>query len=131
MLYKHIREIFQVFLTVENFSLSVDDIFLQVNCDGFRRAEILHGIRYLDPEFIADPEKVVDRDTAVEHNCRKIKQIDPGGPEFLARNALDTDKLEKIQINLVFFSYLEIWGFFCGRLRLGDQYSLNFQVFIL
>jgi hypothetical protein len=73
---------------------------------------------------------MVDGGPTVEYNGSMVENIDPAGPEIFGRNTLDTDKLEKIQYNLVPISNLKIGRLFCGRLWLGDQYSLNLQVFM-
>jgi len=64
---------------------------------------------------------------AVENDRGMVQNIDPGCPEILRLDTFYMDKLVKLQIDLVFVSHLGIRGFFSGRLRLGDKYSLNLQ----
>jgi hypothetical protein len=77
---------------VKDLSLPVNNILLQVKGYILSYAEILHCIRNDDPEFVADPEEVIDAGSAGEYNCGKIKDIDLLLPEILYRYAFNLDE---------------------------------------
>ncbi len=47
----------------ENLAFSVDDVFLQIDRDGFALAEIFHSLGYIDARLLADMEERVDGQT--------------------------------------------------------------------
>lgn len=54
-----IDEILEFCLAMENLPLSVNYVFLQVKCNIFCNAEILHCVWDCDSQLIAYPEKVI------------------------------------------------------------------------
>jgi len=61
---------------MEDLALPVNNIFLEIKGNVFRDAEVLHCIRDTYPQFIADPEKMIDAGLACENYRSKIKNID-------------------------------------------------------
>jgi hypothetical protein len=130
MLNQDVNQVFHGLLAKKDLALPVNDIFLQIYRNRFRGTEVFHRIGNLYPQFFTNPEKMIDCRPAVENYRCVLEDIDPAGAEIFRRNPFNADELKKIQNNLVFVSYLEIGRFFSGRLRLGDKYSLNLQVFM-
>ena len=57
--------------------LAVYDVFLQVQRDGLRVAEIFHSLGNRDARLLADPEKVVDRRPARENDRAVLQYLYP------------------------------------------------------
>ena len=57
---------------IENLTLTVEDEFLQVECNGLCNTEILGVLRNIDLEFLSGPEKMINGMAAGE-NDRAIK----------------------------------------------------------
>jgi len=61
---------------MKDLSLPVYNIFLEIEGNVFRDAEVLHCIRNAYPKFTADPEKMIDAGLACKYYSSKIKNID-------------------------------------------------------
>lgn len=102
--------------------------FLQVECHGFRLADVFHGFRHGDAGFLADMEKAVYRRARRENNGRMCQYLDPLGTELLQGYAHDTYKRFIGDLYVVFLGQFVERGLLynCGP-RLRNQYFFNFQ----
>ena len=68
--------------------LAVYDVFLQVQRDGLRVAEIFHSLGNRDARLLADPEKVVDRRPARENDRAVLQYLYPLTAELFQGDSL-------------------------------------------
>ena len=96
---------------MEYFTLTINNIFLQVKCHILGYAEILHVVGDHNPQFIADPEEMVDTCFACKNHCCKVEDINFLLTKILGGYTLNLNKRFEINLQIIFFSQLEIWGF--------------------
>ena len=56
-------------LGVEDLALAIDDILLQIVCNGLAHAKVLHSVGNIKPQLLAQPEVVVDGGAGSEDHC--------------------------------------------------------------
>ena len=99
--------------------LAVYDVFLQVQRDGLRVAEIFHSLGNRDARLLADPEKVVDRRPARENDRAVLQYLYPLTAELFQGDSLELDERVEPDIDAVFEYEFVIGRFFGdGRSRL-------------
>jgi hypothetical protein len=97
---------------MEDFSLAVLHVFLEVIGCGFRDAEIFHGIGHLDTHLFTDSEEMVNGVAGSENNGRIIKDVDPVFPELFRWNSLYIDKFPENNVNIELFYQIIVRRFF-------------------
>lgn len=112
---------------MKNFPFPVDDVFLQIEGRGFRNTEIFQGIGYGDPEFLGNPEKMVNSRATVKQDGRIILQVDPGLPEFPGRNPFHLDERPEIYLYGGAFSQFGVGGLDGCRFGLCYENRLDLQ----
>ena len=105
----HINKVFKIGFAVEYLALAVDNVFLEIKCNVFCYAEVLHRIRYGKSHLFTDPEKMINSGFGCENDRCEIGDIDLLLPEILCRDPLNLDKLFEVYLQIVFFCELEIW----------------------
>ena len=75
-----------------NLAFAVDDVFLQIERDGFRLANVFHGFGHRDAGLFADVEETVYRRARSENYGRVRQYFDPLCAELFQRNAYYADK---------------------------------------
>jgi len=109
MLNYNINEVLEFRLPVEYLPFPVDNILLQVKGHIFSDAEVFHRIRNTNPEFAANPEKMIYTGFAGKNHCSKIKYIDFLVPEIFCRYSLNLHKWFKVYFQVILLGELEIW----------------------
>ena len=109
MLDDYVNKVFKICLAVEDLAFAVNYVFLQVESNVLRYAEVLHRIRNRESHLFAYPEKMIDCGLGCEDYCREISEIYLLLPEILRRNPFNLDKLFEVYLQVVFFCELEIW----------------------
>jgi hypothetical protein len=72
----YINQILKFRFAVKDLPLPVYNIFLKVKCHILSDAEILHRIGHDNPQFVANPEKMINSCLAGKYDSCKIKDID-------------------------------------------------------
>ena len=105
----------------EDFPLAVNDIFLQVQGDRLRIAEIFHGFGNRNAGFLANPKEIIDRNAARENNSRMRQDIHPLAAELFQGDPLQLNERMEFHIHAVLEHDL-MKGRFLGddRSRLRD-----------
>ena len=67
---------------VEDFPFAIDDVLLEVHCDGLGGAEVLHGLGNLYPEFLCEGEESVYSVAGGEYDGGVVLDADSLGAEF-------------------------------------------------
>ena len=111
MLFDNIHQIRKILSAVEDLSLPVHNILLQIICRRFRNTEILHRIRHGNPQFLTNSEEMINSVSAGENNSLVIQNIDFGLPELSGINTFHMNKRAKIDFYLVVVSKIEIRRF--------------------
>ncbi len=118
MFYYYFNEILKFGFPMKYLPLSVHNIFLQIECNIFSYAEILHCIRDDNSHLIAYPEEMIYSCFAGKDYSSKVKNIDFLLAKIFHRDTLNLIKWLKINFQVVFPCQLEIWRFRILRLRL-------------
>ena len=111
-----------------NFTLAVDDVFLQVERHGLRLADVLHRFGNGDTRLLANTEKAVDGRARRENYGRMIQYLDPLLPELLERNARYPNErmiIDGYALSARQFEERRLFG--DSRLRLRDKNSTDFR----
>lgn len=116
----YVNQILEFCFPVEYFAFPVHNVFLEIECDVFGDAEILHRIRHCITHFIADSEEMIYACLACKNDCCELREIDFLGPEVLDRNPLNLNKWFKIYLKVVLFSQIKVWRFCLRRFRLRN-----------
>lgn len=93
---------------VKYLPFAVDNIFLQVVCNRLGNAEILHGIGHLDPEFLTQPEIMINGGTAGKNYGRMRKNINPVLPEIFRSHSFNMNKRPEINTKFVLFCQVAV-----------------------
>lgn len=117
---QHVNEVDEFAGRMENFALAVDDVFLQVNGDGLRDAEILHRLGYTDAQLFAQTEEMVDACSAGEDDCGVSQDVDFLLAELFGVNAFNMNELSEIELDVVLLLNLEVGRLWVGGLRLRN-----------
>lgn len=83
MLNDYVDKILEFGLAVEDLSLPVNDVFLEIKSNILRDTEIFHCIRNNDAQLVADPEEMIYPGFACKDYGSKIQNIDFLVPEIL------------------------------------------------
>ena len=75
MLNNNIDQILKFGFPMKYFTFPVNNIFLEIESDVLRNAEIFHCIGHNCAEFAANPEKMINSGFACEDDCREIEDI--------------------------------------------------------
>jgi hypothetical protein len=89
--------------TKKDLALAVNNVFLEVEGNRFRYAEIFHGIGDNDPELAAYAEKMVNGCFAVEYYGRMRENINALFSEIFTGDTLNMTERSKINFNIIFF----------------------------
>ena len=116
----HINEVKEFSLSVKNFTFSINNVFLQIECHILSDTEIFHCIGHHNPQLVTYPEKMINSRFTVENYCSVVQNIDFLLPEIFGRNTFNLDKRLEIDLQIIFFCELKIWRF--RILRLGLRY---------
>ena len=89
-------------------ALAVNDVLLKVHRHGLGRAEILHCLRNLDPQFIAKAIERVNSMAGRENDCGVIQNVYPLRPELSGREGLDEKELLECDVNAEFLFQCDV-----------------------
>src|SRR5690606_15852034 len=90
--FQDVSQILGSLFSEKDFALTVLNIFLKIQCNGFRQAEVLHVGRYFITHFLTDAKEMVRCIPAGKDDSREIGKIDTLlFTYFAGRNALDMD----------------------------------------
>ena len=118
----------EVLVAEEYLALTVLDIVLQIEGDGFGGAEVLHVLADGLAQLLQHAEEVVDRVLAVEDDGGIVTDMDTRLSEVAGRNAHNLEKFIESEIDIVLMNqitvgrFLQIGGF---RLRYKDFFDFH------
>ena len=90
---------------VEDLALAVHDMLLEVHRNDLGRAEILHRLGNLAPEFLRQGEERVDGVAGGEDDGGVIKDVDPLRPEFPGGERFDQEERMELEFHPVLFRH--------------------------
>ena len=90
------------------FTFAIDDVLLQIEGDGFCRAEIFHRFGYVDAQFLAQTEEMVYGCTGGENDRRIFGNRDFLLPELFGCKTLHLDERTKDDIYSIFFGNIVV-----------------------
>jgi hypothetical protein len=96
---------------VEDFSLSVDNILLQIESSGFRNTKVFHVVGNRHAGFFTYSKKMVDGRTACKNHRGVVENIDLLLPELFGRYPFHLNERPEINLHIVLLRQVEIWGF--------------------
>jgi hypothetical protein len=88
----------------EYFPFTVNNVFLQIKGNRFGYAEVLHEIRYDDPQLTTHAEKMVNGSFAVKDHPGMVENIDSLLSEIFTCYTFNMTERTEIDFNIVFFS---------------------------
>ena len=104
---------------IGDFSLTVDNVFLQVERDLFRGAEITHRVGHVYSTFLTKTEEIVDSCARCENHGGEIGKINLRLAELLRRESLHFDHGTEHNLHIVLCRYVKIGRFLGSRFGLG------------
>ena len=108
----------------EYLALAVNNVLLEIHCNRFSGAEILHCLGYLDPQVRAKPIESVYSMAGGKNDGCVIQDVDPLGPELPGRKRLYEEKLPESDVNAIFLLQCVVRSLIKRR-TLGYQYLFN------
>src|SRR5690606_9112559 len=122
MLIDHIEKAFiSAIGTIKNFSLAIEDEFLQVECNRLSDADILGILRNTHFHFFAGAKEVIDGVAAREDDSRKVRNIQFLFPKLPGRDTLQPDEWLKLQFYTVLPFQFKVRRLITFRSWLGNQ----------
>lgn len=112
---------------MKNLTFPVDDIFLKINSDRLRDAEIFHCVGDSDTQLSAKTEEVINSYLACENYRREAKDVDTLLSEGLGVESLNLNERLEVESDAIALRHLEIWRLGVGRRWLGNENLLYFQ----
>src|SRR5664279_1908702 len=71
----NINKILKFGFPMKYFTLSVNNVFLKIECNILCNAEIFHSVGHNSTQLTAYPEKMINTGFACKDDCREIKDI--------------------------------------------------------
>ena len=113
-----LNKILKIIVSEEDLSLSIDNVFLKVMCNGLRNAEVFHAVRDGNPHFLSNAKEVVNCGSAREYDSGMGKNVDSFLTEFLDRDSLHLDERAEVKLQVKFICQIGIRVFICDGLGL-------------
>ena len=120
-------------LPVENLTLAIHNMLLQIHGHGLSSAEILHRLRNLHPQLLTELEKRVDCVAGRKSNGGIIRDINPLRTELQRSQRLDRKERLELKTDAVLIGQGIVRGHI-GRGLLGYEnllYTVHTQIFTL
>ena len=117
MLLHDINQLRELIHAMEDLSLSIDDVFLQVYCDRLRDAEIFHRFWNSYPQLSAQTEEMVNRYLTREDDCCVRQDVHFLLAERLGVYAINLSERAEVYRHAVVVCQLKIWRLGVGWRR--------------
>ena len=110
----------------KDLTFTILDIVLEIVCNRFGGAEILHGFRNLQAHLFTQGKEMIDSVFASKDYSLMVEDLDFRLTEFYRRHALYLEELIEVHVDAILMLQFSIRRFFkiSGSI-LGDKYVLN------